>query len=529
MRNGALRRVLVANAAFNLCEHAMWIAMMVVAYQRGGATEAGVVALAQLVPSALVGFWTGRLATRWSLSGLLLTTYAVQGLASAVVAVALLTDAPVLVAYAAAVVASGAVPVVRPVQSALLPALARRPAELTSSNVVLNVLESSSILVAGLVTGALIALQGPGAVFVLTAVLLGLAAVVVLPLRGTGAPVPAAPGDDGLPPARRLSPASRTLTLLIGTEFVVIGALDVLFVVLAVDVLDAGSAWAGYLNTAYGVGSLLAGAVAVAVMGRRLGPVLVPTALVLGAALALTPTAGLAGTVVLLVVVGAARALLDVCARVLLQRSAPPEELARVFAIGEGLSMAALAVGSLLVPVLIGVAGPTGAVVAAAALLPLHVLLTLRTVHHLDRDARLPVVQLALLRHVPIFRALPPAETEALATAMRPVAFGPGEVIVRQGEPGDLYYVLCDGAVRIDQDARHAATLGRGDGLGEVALMRGGLRTATATATTPVSAYSLDREDFLHAVVGHGATRGALERWVQEVEERDEQRRRGAI
>jgi hypothetical protein len=291
-RNAALSRVLAANAAFNLCEHAMWIAMMVVAYERGGATEAGLVAMAQLLPSALVGFRTGRLATRWSLSGLLLTTYAVQGIASAVVAVALLTDAPVLVAYAAAVVASGAVAVVRPVQSALLPALARRPEELTSSNVVLNVLESSSILLAGLVTGVLVALQGPGAVFVLTALLLALAAVVVLPLRGTGAPVPVEPGDDGLQAARRLSPTSRTLTLLIGTEFVVIGALDVLFVVLAVDVLGAGSAWAGYLNTAYGVGSLLAGAAAVAVMGRRLGPVLVPTALVLGVALALTTSAG---------------------------------------------------------------------------------------------------------------------------------------------------------------------------------------------------------------------------------------------
>ena len=528
MRNGALRRVLMANAAFSLCEHAMWIAMMVVAYERGGATEAGLIALAQLAPSALVGFCTGRLANRWSLSGLLVTTYAVQGLASAVTAAALLLDAPSVIAYAGAVVASSALPVVRPVQSALLPALARRPEELTSSNVVLNVIESSSILGAGLVTGVLVALEGPGSVFALTALLLGLAGVLVLPLRGTGAPRPVEPGDDGLPPARRLSHASRTLTLLIGTEFVVIGALDVLFVVLAVDVLDAGPAWAGYLNTAYGVGSLLAGALAVAVMGRRLGPVLVPTALVLGVALALTTSAGLAGTVVLLVVVGAARALLDVCARVLLQRSAPPEDLARVFAIGEGLSMAALGVGAVVVPFVIGIAGPTGAVVAAAALLPLHVLLTLRTVHRLDHHARLPVVQISLLRHVPIFRALPPPETEALATAMRPVSFGTGEVLVRQGEPGDLYYVLCEGTVRIDQDGRHAATLARGDGLGEVALMRGGVRTATATATAPVSAYALDREDFLHAVVGHGATHTALERWVHEVEERDERRRRDA-
>ena len=524
LRNGPLRRTLLAYAAFALCEHAMWIGLLVVAYDRGGAREAGLVALAQLLPSAVVGFATGRLADRWSLTTLLLTAYAVQGVASAVVAAALLADGPILLAYAAAVVAAAAIPVVRPAQSALLPSLARDARELTGSNVALNVVESVAILVAGLVVGVLVALQGPGTVFAATAALLLAAAALTAPLRVPRLTAAASEATD-----RRsrtpIVPAARTLTALLGTQFVVVGALDVVFVVLAVDVLDAGQAWTGYLNTAYGLGALLAGGLAALLVGRRLGPVLVVTACVLGAALAATTSTGLAGTVALLVVVGGARSLLDVSARVLLQRSAPPEQLARIFAFSEGLSMLGLAAGALLVPLLIHLAGPTGAVVGAAVLLPLHVLLAARTVHRLDRDTTLPVVQIALLRRIPLFRALPPTETESLARAMRPVAFEPGEVLLRQGDEGHTYLAIADGEVRIDQDGRTINLLHRGDGLGEVALLRAGRRTATATATTRVAAYSLDRAAFLGAVVGHGDTGTAAEQWVVAIEERDARRR----
>jgi MFS family permease len=525
LRNRGLRRTLAAYAAFALCEYAMWIGMLVVAYDRGGAREAGLVALAQLLPSALVGFGAGRLADRWSLPRVLLGAYAVQALGSLVVAAALLSGTPVLIAYAGAVVASSAVPAVRPTQSALLPSLARDPAELTGSNIALNVVESLAILAAGLVVGVLVGLQGPGAVFAFTTALLLAATALTVPLLTHRAAGPGPETQAAEPTRTRLPPAARTLAALLGTQFVVVGALDVLFVVLAVDVLDAGQAWTGYLNTAYGVGALAAGGLAAFLVGRRLGPVLLVTACVLGAALAATATTGLVATVALLAVVGGARSLLDVSCRVLLQRTAPPEDLARVFALSEGLSMLGLAAGALLVPVLIDLAGPTGAVVGAALLLPAHVLLTARTVHRLDRDARLPVVQIALLRHIALFRALPAPETESLASAMRPVAFPAGEVLVRQGEAGHTYLAIADGEVRIDQDGRPINLLHRGDGLGEVALLRSGRRTATATAVTPVSAYSLDREDFLRAVVGHAATSTAAEQWVRGIEERDARRR----
>jgi CRP-like cAMP-binding protein len=79
--------------------------------------------------------------------------------------------------------------------------------------------------------------------------------------------------------------------------------------------------------------------------------------------------------------------------------------------------------------------------------------------------------------------------------------------------------------VGISQAGRFIARLGRGTGLGEIALLRGGPRTATALAETPVTAYALDRESFLTAVNGHVPTLRSATDLVDDQLEKD--RRRG--
>jgi hypothetical protein len=147
--------------------------------------------------------------------------------------------------------------------------------------------------------------------------------------------------------------AARLLVALLGAQWVVIGALDILFVILAVDVLDRGEGWVGYLSMAYGVGGVLAGLAGVALAGRRrLLPPILGGVVLIGAALglnALSTTA--AATVVLLaVVVGGGRALLNLATRTLLQRAVPTEAVGRVFGVAEALAMAGLALGSAVVP-----------------------------------------------------------------------------------------------------------------------------------------------------------------------------------
>jgi len=286
-----------------------------------------------------------------------------------------------------------------------------------------------------------------------------------------------------------------------------VGALDLLFVILAVTVLGRSQAWAGYLNSVYGVGAILAAAVAVLLVGRRLGrPILGAALLLSGALAALAVGLGLGGTVVLLTVVGASRALLDVASRSLLQRSVPTQSLGQIFGLLEGLTMAGLAIGSLLVPVLVHLGGSRLALLGVAAVLPLAATAGGRALFSLDAEAPVPVVQIALLRSIPLFAELPGPALEGLAAALTPVEAPAGTVLIRQGEEGDAYYAIAAGQLDVSQDGRFVRRCGRGEGVGEIALLQSVPRTATVTAHTDATVYQLAREPFLTAILGHAAT-----------------------
>ena len=180
--NSALRRVVGGYALFILTEYSVWIAMLVYAYGRGGATIAGVVALAQLAPAALLAPVFAALADRRSPVILLAGGYLVQAAAMGATAVAITGGMP-LAAYAAAVVASTAVTATRPAQSTLIPSLAVTPDQLTAANVVMSWVEAAGIAAAGALTGVLIWFGGVAGVFGVCAALGAIAALLVFRLR----------------------------------------------------------------------------------------------------------------------------------------------------------------------------------------------------------------------------------------------------------------------------------------------------------------------------------------------------------
>jgi MFS family permease len=574
-------RVLAGYALFILTEYSVWIAMLVFAYSHGGATVAALVALAQLIPAAATAPVAAAVADRRSPAALLAGGYLVQAAAMAATAVAVIAG-PVIAAYAAAVLASAAVTTTRPAQSALMPALAATPDQLTAANVVAGWAEAAGITVAGLLTGALIWAGGVGSVFAACAVLGGAAALLVARLRVTSfaAPDRAAPDRPGpehaapehagpkhtgpehaapdRPAADRAAPDRtaaeraapdraatehapgraaaehgpallagltdglrlavqrprlRLMLALLAAEAVVSGALDLLFVILAVGVLGRSQAWAGYLNSAYGVGGMLAAAAGAMLIGRRLGVPILGAALVLSGALAaLALGIGVAGTVALLMVAGAGHSLLDVASRTLLQRSVPPELTGRVFGILEGLTMAGLALGALLIPVLENLGGSMLALLGAAAVLPLAAVAGGRALLSLDAGAPVPVVQIALLRSLPLFAELPAPAIEGLAAALTPIDVPAGTVLIRQGDPGDAYYAIAAGELEARQDGLFLRRCGRGEGVGEIALLRSIPRTATVTARTAATVYELRRDLFLTSLAGHSPTRRRADR-----------------
>jgi hypothetical protein len=524
MRNRAVLRVVVAYAVFTVVEYSVWIAMLVYAYAHGGATAAGVIAVAQLVPSGLVAPAASVVADRSSPVVLFVTGCALQAAGMAVAAVVMLGHGPPIAAYAGAVVASTFVSTVRPAQAVLLPMLARTADELTAGNVVIAGVESVGIAVAGVVTGLLLT-HGAGAVFAASVVLVGISASMVAPLPTTA---PAEQRDaevgsawaDVVDGARAMSeaPGARTLVGLLAIQDVVLGALDVLFVVLAISVLHRDRSWAGYLNTSFGVGGIAAGAVTVFLIGRRLpGPILAASAVV-GGALALTAfTSSTASVVALLVVFGAARSVVELATRTLLQRSVPSHVVGRIFGLLEGASMISVAIGSILVALLVSVAGVHGALIGIGALLPVYALLCAHGLLTLDREGRVPIVEINLLRAIPIFSQLPPPALEASARALTIRRLAPGETLIAEGEAGDYYYAVADGDLEVSRGGQVLQHCGRGSGVGEIALLRSVPRTATVVATVDSLVYALDRDSFLIAVTGHAPTGTAAARAVDRV------------
>jgi hypothetical protein len=191
--------------------------------------------------------------------------------------------------------------------------------------------------------------------------------------------------------------------------------------------------------------------------------------------------------------------------RTLLQRVVSDDTLARVFGVLESLAMIALAIGSVLVPVLEGWLGLRGTVVAFGCLLPGLALLTGRSLRRVEATVVVPEREIALLSRVAIFSPLPAPALESLARRATWLLADAGTALMREGDHGDRYFVLSSGGLEITREGRAVGTLvDPGDAVGEIALLFDRPRTATVVATEPSELLAIDREDFLLAVTGHG-------------------------
>jgi MFS family permease len=510
--NRDLLKVQAAFLGFNAAEYATWIAILLYAYEKTGPASVGVVALAQLIPAAVLAPVVASLGDRMRRDRSLLLGYVLYAVALGLVSWAMVADLEPLLVYAFACVAASALTLTRPAQGALLPALAASPRELTAANGFSAMAEGAGVLLGPLAAAAILTVSTPAAVFVASTGVLVLAALLAATVRV--GPFEAASGraersSGSALEGFRILARDRDPRLLVGLmslRMVAIGALDVLFVLMALELFDAGESGAGILNAALGAGGMVGGAVTLGLVGRRrLGSALVLGALSFGACLAtigLAPSRSVAPVLIGLAAVGLS--LMDATGRTLLQRVVTDETLARVFGVLEGLTMAGLGLGSIAVPVLVAWLGLERTILALGVFLPVMALLAIPGLRRIDATVVVPERELALLGVVTMLCPLRPQVLESIARRSRWRDARAGTVLIAEGEPGDRFYVLSSGRLDVTRAGQHLAELWRpGEGFGEIALLYEVPRTATVTVVDDAELLVLERDDFLTAVTGH--------------------------
>lgn len=518
LRLPTLRRLIGAFLAFSIGEWASWIAVVVFAYSRGGATEAGVVACVIFVPSILVAPLASFFGDRRPRAQVLTAAYGIQAASMALTAFAIAIGPPI-VAYAFATLTATSITLARPAHAALLPEVVQTPEELAVANAASGTVEGLGALLGPLLAGALVGLAGPAAVYGAIAILSLGSALVLLPLARSAAPVPARPIDaaplvfrDELIAGLRTVGGNRRLLAvfaILSGSIALLGALNVLYTVIAVDLLGADENAIGYLAAVGGLGSVLGAGATGALMGReRLAAAYVAAAVVFSASVALIGLdLGAAAIIVGVVGAGLGWAFVYVEAITLAQRIAGDNVMSRVLGVMEALMMASQSLGALAVPFVIAIVGPTSAIVACGVFLGAVSLLAGPTLIRADRLDPRRTQLLRVMRNVPMFGPLAATVLERLVTGAVVVSVPANAAIIREGEMGDRFYLILGGSVRVTSAGRPLRTQGPGEAFGEIALLRDIPRTATVTAIEPVELLAIERGAFLEALTGQPRSR----------------------
>lgn len=114
-----------------------------------------------------------------------------------------------------------------------------------------------------------------------------------------------------------------------------------------------------------------------------------------------------------------------------------------------------------------------------------------------------------------LFKSLDESGRRDLVTSGFVLRFDQGDVLLRQGDPGDTMFVVLEGTVRVETSTPggtvQLAELGPGACLGEVSVLTGGPRTATVTALTPVTTVTFARHRIERLLSAHPRVRTLLE------------------
>ena len=500
-----VRRIEAAWGLSTASSVAATVAVLVFAYDAGGGTLVAIYGALRAAAAPATPLVIG-LGDRWGLGTVLRLTLGTRVLLLVLAAAVMAFGSGALLAVVLVAASDAMAAAFRPIQAASLPWLAGSPAELTAANVTAGVMENSGTLVGSTAAALLLATADAAVVTSTAAAAAGAALISVARLQ-----VPKLPGEPasrgagaGVADLRRgarsmldVAPGGGALVLAVA-QTLVRGALLVLVVVLALDVLDIGESAVGWMHASIALGGLLGGAVAASVItSTRLGRGFVAGVALWGLPLvliALVPTPVVA--FVALGLVGVGNSIEDASLFTLVPRAMDMAVVTSALAFFELAIFISAGVGSLLAPVLVDLVGAENALLLLGVLLVVLAAAYLVAFARIDRAAPPPGPEIELLRSLPMFENVSLATVEHVAGLLEPHVFDQGTIVMAEGEPGTTFHLIESGRAGVTVHGVEKPTLERGDGFGEIALLRDVPRTATVRALTPLRTLALSSADF---------------------------------
>jgi MFS family permease len=526
-RNPAVRRIQLGFLGACTAEWAFTIVLSVYAFHEGGAEAVGVVSLVRMLPSAVLTPFATAVLDRWRrdlVLALVTTTRAVTTIGMTLVVA---RGGAATAVYCLAVLSTAAGLLYRPVNSALLPLLARTPTELASANVVRGLLDSISTLVGPALAGGILAVGPIWSGFLAVAVICALSALVTVGLTVEEPERPSRRGSvlRGMVRAAQVivrSSRLRVMFVLLSAQTFSRGALSVFSVLVAVDMLGLGEPGVGTLTAAVGAGAIAGSLFASMFVGNR------RLAIWFGAGVGLwgAPLALLAllphkpAALLLFALLGIGNALVDIGLFTLIARLAPERVLVRVFGLLECVGGLFVGLGSVVAAWAVSTTSLREALVFVGIIGPALVLILWFPLRRLDDAMVARDEDLELLQRVHVFDPLPLPALEQLASGLRPRHVPAGETVYEQGDDADGCFVIQSGTADVLGDGWPIATVGPGELVGEIALLRQVPRTATVRAATEMDLRLLDADRFVGVVTGWETSREATRGRVEELLDR---------
>jgi MFS family permease len=545
-RNPGLRNINLAFAGSAIGDWAYATAIVVWAYGQGGLTLVGIWGTVRLILMALVTPFASTLVDRLPRKTVMIVTDLLRGGLVMVVAFLIYVEFNYLVILVLATIGALIAAPFRPAVSALLPTLVDEPEELTAANGAGSTIESLAFFVGPAIGGLMLTVWSVPPVIVFDGFTFLWSAFLVSRIK-----VPQRHLETGLDPhlVAELDPADaadgagqaavalaeaevkeaesfltesmagfkailadKDLRLVSGVycaQTIVAGASVVYTVEMAVQMTTFGAEGVGYMDSVLGIGAILGGLVAIGRASKQRiatdfgwGVVFWAIPLVLAAA-GNAMWAALAAVLI----IGFANPIVDVNASTILQRLTPDAILGRVFGALETGLIAAMALGSIIYPIMFNLVGLRWSLAILGVAVALLVLPTFGRLRRLDSMLGASA-ELELISGIPLFAPLEPKSLEDIARQLKRREVRAGEAVITEGEVGDRFYIVEFGRTTATHNGEALSTQGPGDPFGEIALLRDVPRTATVTADEDSVLLYLERDEFLAAVTGNSEVAG---------------------